>query len=161
MRKTPRHRRDRRSLRNSGRFYGLPALVLLAMDKLKVVPLSRRTSPPFKLRVEPPEADVLLDCVICKPRKFPVKFPAVFAVALVVAPTVLPAALVVLPATLPTVDVVVFTTPPTVLPTPPGKPPPLPRCPPPALALELLDERVIVCEPNVSSLPPACARASA
>ncbi len=137
--------------------------MLLAIDKLKVVPLSRRTSPPFKLSVEPPEADALFDCVICKPLKLLVKFPVVFTVALVVAPTVLPAALVVLPVTLPTVDVVVLTTPPTVLPAPPSKPPPLPRCPPPALALELLDERAIVCEPNVSSLllPPACARVPA
>ena len=100
-------------------YCGVPALVELLTSRLNVVPLSRRRLPVLRLSVEPPSAEALVDCVICKPLSEPVRLPAV----LVVAPTVLPTALVVVPATLPTVDVVVLTAPPTVLPTPPSNPP--------------------------------------
>ena len=142
--------------------YGLPALDALPTERLKVVPLSRCRLPPFKLRVEPPCAEVSLEWVICSPLSEPVKLPVVFAVALVVAATVLPTAVVAPAATLPTVDVVVLRVPPTVLPTPPSKPPP--RCPPLTLEPERADacddELAMVCDPNISSLADcACARA--
>ena len=95
------------------------ALVELLTSRLNVAPLSRRRLPVLRLSVEPPSAEALVDCVICKPLSEPVRLPAV----LVVAPTVLPTALVVVPATLPAVEVVVLTAPPTVFPTPVSNPP--------------------------------------
>src|SRR5258708_38721535 len=142
---------------------GLPAFALPLINRLKVVPLSKRRLPPVRLSVEPPDAEALPDCVICSPRSVPPRFPVVFAVALVVVPTVLPTAVVAPPATLPTVDVVVFTPPPTVLPTPPSNPPPPLRCPLPAVVLERddADELVMVCDPSRSSLADDCAPACA
>ena len=91
----------------------MPAFAVLLINRLKVVALSKRRLLPARLSVEPPCAEVLLDWVICSPRSPPPRLPVVFVVALVVAPTVLPTAVVAPPATLPTVDVVVLTTPPT------------------------------------------------
>ena len=97
----------------------MPALVELLTSRLNVAPLSSRKLPVLRLSVEPPSAEALVDCVICKALSEPVRLPAV----LVVAPTVLPTALVVVPATLPTVEVVVLTAPPSVFPAPPSNPP--------------------------------------
>ena len=105
----------------------VPALVELLTSRLNVAPLSKCRLPVLRLSVEPPSAEALVDCVICKPLSGPVRLAAV----LVVAPTVLPTALVVVPATLPTVEVVVLTAPPTVFPTPPSNPP-------------LVEDRVVV-----------------
>lgn len=80
--------------------------------------------PPLRLSVDPPLAEALPDSLICKPLRGPVRFPAVR----VVAPTVLPTAVVDPPTTFPAVVVVVFKTLPAVLPTPPSRPP-LPREP--------------------------------
>lgn len=120
MRPSPHHHDSESQLRSSNwneLNYWLLADPEPLIKRLKVVPLSSRRLPLFKLSVEPPSAEALAPGESCTPR-------AVLRAALVVVltelPTAFPTVLVVFPATLPTVLVA----PPTVLPTPPNKPPP-------------------------------------